>query len=114
MAKQRGRPKKPAEGLVSGLPNQPEIKAGYNMLVKLRSGEEYHGNGTTLLEAIEQIKIAGFVKTLGSVVASFGDKKVEKMMPAGKLQRIFGTKAMGSIKRIAQSNCAKYLNSGLK
>lgn len=83
----------------------------YKVILALRGGETYKGEGSTLLEAMSQIKVAELIKTLGTIIVTYKDKKIERVCNALRLQRIFGVSAKKYNKETALIVYSKFLNS---
>ena len=95
------------KGSKNKLPEKP-----YKVTLALKSGEAYEGEGNTLLEAISEINTDGIIKYLGTITATYKDKKVTRVCNALQLQRVFGKLAKS--KETARILYVKFLNQGLK
>ena len=85
----------------------------YKVILSLKNDKEYQGEGETLLEAMSSIKVDSLIKNQGTITAICGDKKVERLCNASRLQRIFSNRAKTWVNEVALSGYAKFLMSGL-
>ena len=89
-----------------------EIKA-YSVTLKLEDGREFSGKGDTLLEAMSQIKLDEIIVNLGTLTVTYKDKKVEQVVNASRLQRMFGQASESYLNETALATYSDYLLSGL-
>ena len=89
-----------------------ETKA-YSVTLKLEDGREFTGQGDTLLDAMSQIKLDEIICNLGTLTATYKDKKVEQVVNASRLQKMFGKDAESWLNGTALVTYSDYLLSGL-
>lgn len=90
---------------------QKKIDELYHVTLALKDAETYNAEGETLLEAMSKIKVGELIKVLGTITATYKDKKVVRVCNASRLQRIFGKDS--KLNEVALTTYAKFLNSGL-
>ena len=83
----------------------------YKVTLALKNGEMYEAEGETLAEAIKQIEVPDLIKVLGTITATYKDKKVVRVCNALQLQRLFGKAS--KVKQTAKIIYIKFLASGL-
>lgn len=89
----------------------PKVIKPFKASLTLKTGEMVESFGDTLLEALEGIKTD--TKVMGVLKVEKGEKKVEKLLGAAHLRRLFGDKASGNLKKTAVSCYSKLIASGL-
>lgn len=95
------------------MPTQKDKKDLYKVTLALKDGEVFKGDGETLLEAMSEIKAKELIKTLGTIIVTYKDKKIERVCNALRLQRIFGESSKKHNKDTARIIYSKFLLSGL-
>ena len=85
----------------------------YSVTLLLEDGREFNGQGDTLLEAMSQIKLDEIICNLGTLTAIYKDKKVEQVVNASRLQRMFGQASESWLHGTALATYSDYLLSGL-
>lgn len=92
---------------------QKNKKDLYKVTLALRDGEVFKGEGGTLLEAMSEIEAKELIKTLGTIIVTYKDKKIERVCNALRLQKIFGIASKKINKDTARIIYSKFLLSGL-
>lgn len=83
----------------------------YRVTLTLKNGEMHEAEGATLYEAMSKIQVKDIIKTLGTIIATYKGKKVERVCNASRLQRIFGVGSKQ--KETARIIYSKFMSSGL-